>query len=67
MTEPTDAVLRAYAERLLTGTGLAVEQAEACAAGTATARPEQAGAAAAALRDGWRVAERANHDAASRS
>lgn len=49
--------LRAFAERLLAGTGLTVEQAiEAADGGTV---PDAAEASVEALRDGWSTAERA--------
>jgi hypothetical protein len=59
MTEPMDTTLRSLAGRLLAGTGLTGDDAEAVACGRQTAVPEQAEAAATALRDGWSAAERA--------
>lgn len=56
MTEPLDAALRDYAERLLTGTGLGGADAEPVAAGQQLDVPARAAAAAAALREGWAVA-----------
>lgn len=49
--------LRAFAERLLAGTGLSVEQAIEAACGVAM--PDAAEASVEALRDGWAMAERA--------
>lgn len=48
--------LREFADRLLAGTGLTVEQAIAAAEGAGA--PGAAEAAVEALRDGWSMAER---------
>lgn len=56
MTEPLNAALRDYAERLLTGTGLCGADAEAVAAGQQLDVPARAAATAAAMREGWAVA-----------
>ncbi len=58
----TPSALLAYADRLLTGTGLDGTRAEAAATATLPDTPAQASTAAAALRDGWNAAEQATTD-----
>lgn len=58
MDDAMDDGLRAYAARLLAGTGLDGGDAEAVASQGHADIPERAATAAAAMRDGWAVAAR---------
>ena len=51
-----DARLREHADRLLTGTGLALDTATELAADPTVPAPANGGSAAAALREGWTLA-----------
>jgi hypothetical protein len=52
-----DARLREHADRLLTGTGLTLDAATELAADPTAPAPANGGSAAAALREGWTLAD----------